>query len=166
MAYSADEFWRFSEEFYARPGVERACLSLQNRRGVDVNILMICIWLAGQHVEVVGPLLGEMDSAVINWRDVVVGPLRQVRKQLPRFVGKISDESRNSVKKAIRSAELAAERASQQRMIETLNKFPARATNIDTKELAAMSLRVYLRRHTPAPDVQDKVDIEFLVAAL
>jgi uncharacterized protein (TIGR02444 family) len=166
MAYSADEFWLFSEDFYSREGVERACLSLQNRRGLDVNIALVCFWLAAKHVELVGPMFGEMDSAVSNWRDTIVRSLQQCRKQLPRFVGRMSDEHRNSVKRAIKTAELEAERASQAKIVETLNKFPLRATNAQPKELAAVALRVYLRRFTPSPDQQDKADIDVLVGAL
>jgi len=166
MAYSAEEFWNFSDLVYAREGVERACLSLQNRRGMDVNIALICLWLASKHVEVVGPVFGEMDSAVSSWRDTIVRNLQQCRKQLPRFVGKMSDEHRNSVKKAIKAAEIEAERAAQAKIIDALSKFPLRATNAEPKELASVSLRVYLRRFAASPDTQDKADIDTLVACV
>ncbi len=32
-------FWNFSLEVYGGEGVARACLELQDRRGVDVNLL-------------------------------------------------------------------------------------------------------------------------------
>ena len=44
-AEAAASFWAFSLEFYARPGVAEACLALQDRHGLDVNILLLCCWL-------------------------------------------------------------------------------------------------------------------------
>ncbi len=166
MAYSAEEFWEFGKEFYARPGVERACMSLQHRRLADVNILLICLWLSGQQVELSGPLFGEIDSAVSNWRDTITRALQKCRKQLPQFVGRMPDEFRNAVKKAIKVAESEAERASQARMIDALNNFPIRPTSTEPRELATVSLRVYLRRLATTQDVQDKADIDALVAVL
>ncbi|MGE4220898.1 MAG: TIGR02444 family protein, partial [Alphaproteobacteria bacterium] len=38
--------WPFSLSVYARPGVAEACLALQARRGLDVNLLLWCGWRA------------------------------------------------------------------------------------------------------------------------
>ena len=43
---AADEFWQFSLEVYARPQVADLCLVLQDEHGFDVNILLLCLWLA------------------------------------------------------------------------------------------------------------------------
>ena len=38
-------FWNFSLRLYARAGVPDACLALQARHGIDVNLLFCCLWL-------------------------------------------------------------------------------------------------------------------------
>ena len=38
-------FWRFSLRTYRAPGVEAACLALQERCGADVNLLLFCGWV-------------------------------------------------------------------------------------------------------------------------
>ncbi|HEY9550471.1 MAG TPA: TIGR02444 family protein, partial [Kiloniellaceae bacterium] len=37
-------FWQFSGAVYARRGVAEACLALQQRHGLDVNLLLFCAW--------------------------------------------------------------------------------------------------------------------------
>ena len=39
-------FWKFSLAVYAAPGVPEECLAVQERYGVDVNVLLFCAWLA------------------------------------------------------------------------------------------------------------------------
>ena len=43
-------FWAFSLDVYGRPGVAPACLALQDRHGLDVNLLLFCCWAASQGV--------------------------------------------------------------------------------------------------------------------
>ena len=38
-------FWDFSVALYSKPGVGAACLGLQDRHEIDVNILMFCLWM-------------------------------------------------------------------------------------------------------------------------
>src|ERR1700738_5469821 len=40
---SAD-LWRFSCAFYAQPGVSEALLALQDRAGLDVNLILFALW--------------------------------------------------------------------------------------------------------------------------
>src|SRR5665213_163755 len=42
---AADSFWRFSQDFYALPGVAPACLALQDGHGRDVNLVLYGCWL-------------------------------------------------------------------------------------------------------------------------
>ena len=41
----AESFWSFSLTVYGRPGVEAACLELQDRFGADVNLALYCLWI-------------------------------------------------------------------------------------------------------------------------
>jgi uncharacterized protein (TIGR02444 family) len=70
-------FWAFSLAFYAQPGVMPACLALQDRHGVDVNLALLCCWV-GEPLDAAA--LAEADALVAEWRTQVVQPLRAVRR--------------------------------------------------------------------------------------
>src|SRR5260221_9331531 len=79
----ADEFWAFSLDLYAHPDVAAACLRLQDEQGLDVNLLLLCCWLARSG----RGRLGEGDLAAAEaraapWRRDIIGPLRAVRRAL------------------------------------------------------------------------------------
>jgi uncharacterized protein (TIGR02444 family) len=44
MPPSREEFWDFSLEIYATPGVKEACLEAQDCFGADVNLLLLLLW--------------------------------------------------------------------------------------------------------------------------
>lgn len=82
MEFPPCPFWDFSLQAYSSDGVAPACLNLQERHGIDVNILLYCVW-AGQ----VGNRLdhGHIESlagAVSEWHETVVLSLRRARKRL------------------------------------------------------------------------------------
>ena len=75
-------FWRFSLDFYQRPGVAAACLALQDRHRVDVNLLLLAIWLGtvGHRLDpAAGRYLGRLGA---HWQRPLVTPLRRVRRRL------------------------------------------------------------------------------------
>jgi len=78
-APARNPFWDFSLAVWGREAVAPACLALQARHGIDVNVLLFCGW-AGRR----GRALDEADlSALIEaaraWREAAVLPLRAVR---------------------------------------------------------------------------------------
>lgn len=79
-----DPFWRFSLRIYRLPGVEQACLGLQEHCGADVNLLLFCGWTGSQ-----GHMLGDaaLRAAVVRvarWQSEVIAPLRLARRGLKR----------------------------------------------------------------------------------
>ena len=44
MSAAAESFWDFSLALYGRPGVAPALIGLQDRLGLDVNMLLYCCW--------------------------------------------------------------------------------------------------------------------------
>ena len=75
------DLWDFAQRLYARPGVESACLHLQEV-GADVCLLLTAGWLGGRGVKlmsnqpdiVAGLLIGTV-AGVAVLRGVPVGPL-------------------------------------------------------------------------------------------
>ena len=62
-------FWRFSVKFYAVPGVAQACIELQDRAKVDVNILFFLLWNATQMRALGHAEVAELDRMIGAWRN-------------------------------------------------------------------------------------------------
>lgn len=112
--WPANPFWDFSLRLYGRIGVAPACLALQERHGVDVNVVLYCIWLGVER----GLTIDEADAtritqSVAAWNDDVVVRLRGLRTALRVDARgaerRLSDALRNDIKRA----ELDAERIEQ-----------------------------------------------------
>ncbi|MDH3663142.1 MAG: TIGR02444 family protein [Alphaproteobacteria bacterium] len=106
-------FWTFSVDLYDRPGVEAACLALQDRRGLNVNLLLFALWLADCGVALDQPTLARANAAVASWQAEIIDPLRGVRLQLR---DRIADADSDGIAgqwprqtKALRQAILAIE---------------------------------------------------------
>lgn len=78
-------FWNYSLWLYAQPGVSDACLRLQDEHGLDVNLVLFCIWsgLAGP-----GQLTRDELTAAMarggQWQSDVVEPIRNIRRTLKK----------------------------------------------------------------------------------
>ena len=74
-------FWNFSLEVYSKKAVSDACIALQEKCGVDVNILLFCCWTAS----VGHPVLAKHEVALLcrtaaDWNNDIVQKLRNIRK--------------------------------------------------------------------------------------
>ncbi len=76
--------WDFVSWAYAEPGVEKACLALQNRLGADVNMVLFCAWLAyrGTGTTHLARFLGAALKLSRDWQRNLVEPLRGCRENL------------------------------------------------------------------------------------
>lgn len=132
MLEGADALWAFSLRVYALPEVAEACLSLQDRYGIDVNLLLFCCW-AGRALDEAD--FDMADAAVATWRRDVVEPLRAVRRGL----SSVSSESARVVRRHVKDAELAAERVAQSLIVGAVPVLPGPAA-------PGLSVARYLRR--------------------
>src|ERR1700689_2436291 len=82
-------FWDFAVSLYDRPGVAPACLVLQDELGLDVNLILFCIWLADSGQDL-GPMRDRALDISRHWQ-AVIAPLRQSRRALKTLPG--SDEA-------------------------------------------------------------------------
>ena len=106
--------WSFALDIYARPGVSDACLLLQDRAGVDVNVLLLALYAAARRGMALGRHdLQNMDDAVAAWRQEVVGPLRAIRRRLKSGPKPAPDAAPEALRRHIKKAELQAEQIEQ-----------------------------------------------------
>lgn len=73
-------FWRFSIGVYQHEEVKKACLSFQEEQHVNVNVLLLCCWLAYAVDEISHPRLLEACHTIDDWHACVTKPLRTSRR--------------------------------------------------------------------------------------
>lgn len=156
---SANPLWAYSLRLYRRPGVAPACIALQDRSGVDVNVLLFCLW-AGANGRRLTPAAMRLAAGLSRvWTANVVVPLRETRRflkplALPNFRG------------AVARVELAAERVEQDlllRLAPRAVRGPGRRPA--APRLAAANLRAYARHWRRAARRNDIAALLLILAA-
>jgi uncharacterized protein (TIGR02444 family) len=94
---------------YNAPGVSEACLTLQERFGVDVTIVLWCCWLGRHGVRIGDDAIRRAETAVAPWRETAVAPLRALRRRLKQDIGGIRPVASGSFRETIKAAEIEAE---------------------------------------------------------
>jgi uncharacterized protein (TIGR02444 family) len=169
---SAEDFWTFSLDFYGKQNVAKACLSLQDRRDADVNLLLLSAYLASKGHVLDDTHLSIADGMTAGWRAAVLQQLRQVRRRLPKFAEEVPEEDRKNVKEKILEAELAAEQVAHRLIFKRLDDAPMPTDGGSARERAEKNLKLYMRRLLTqgggpgAPDERDLGDVGSIVAAL
>lgn len=100
---TATPLWDFALVLYGRPGVEAACLHLQDDAGVDVTELLWRCWLYHH-----GLVTGEAPEAVSRWQAEVTTPLRRLRRALKDEA--CHREGVAALRERLKASELDAER--------------------------------------------------------
>ncbi len=137
----AEEFWKFSLDFYARPGIEAACLALQDEHGRDVNIMLYLCWLglsARGRIDRDG--LARAEETMAPWRRAAIEPLRKARRDL----NPAERDGVAALYEAAKAIELAAERMGQQQLAALAPPPAPRAADALAADAAA-NLTIYLR---------------------
>jgi len=105
--------WDFALTFYAQPGVEQACLVLQDSAGVDVCELLVHGWLYQYGLQAAPSALAVEREAREHWQQSVTVVLRQLRRDLKPQAA--VNEGVAQLRKTLQQAELQAERENLQR---------------------------------------------------
>lgn len=80
--WPASAFWGFSLGLYGRPGVEAACLTLQDEHGLDVNLVLLAAWTACTGRRLAPPLARRLRVVGDDHQARIMQPMRQVRRAL------------------------------------------------------------------------------------
>ncbi|PJI48168.1 MAG: TIGR02444 family protein [Pseudomonas sp.] len=103
----SDDVWSYALKLYARPGVEAACLSLQDG-GADVCLVLASAWLGSAGVAFSQTRVNRLESTAREWREEVIAPLRSLRQRW-REVAK-RDTELAPLRERIKQLELEAEK--------------------------------------------------------
>ena len=101
------DLWSFALSTYARPGVEAACLRLQEQ-GADVCLLLCGAWLEQRGVALEPERMRTLQQLARPWQAQVIEPLRQLRVQWRAMVQQ--DEQLAALRERVKALELDAER--------------------------------------------------------
>ena len=98
-AFPQDDFWDFAE----------ACLHLQERHQVDVNLMLFCLWLgvSGRgRLDEAG--FARVHAEISPWHNEVVRHLRVLRKRLKGGFAGAPDELCERLRRRIAAIEITA----------------------------------------------------------
>lgn len=120
--YKQSAFWDYSIALYAVEDVAPACLSLQDRYGFDVNLVLFCLWYGSCKGKIPRKTLAEALKLSSHWSKMAVLPLRNVRTAIKKdtqqgLVPEAEDIAR--FRDQVKKLELKAEKI-QQQMLERL----------------------------------------------
>ncbi len=152
---AARELWTFSLAVYDRPAVATACLSLQDRQGLDVNLLLFCCWAGARGQKLTKTQLKRLVKSVAGWQQGVVLPLRAARRHLK---GERDDDAQDLRAKLLQ-LEIEAERQEQLRLARLL---PI-AAGAPEPRLAAANLLAYVTLAAEGPAPIDTADLASLL---
>ena len=147
-------FWQFSGSVYARRGVAEACLALQERHHLDVNLLLFCAWAGSNGRRLDGGDIGLLRSAARPWHDQVVAPLRAARRWL-KLQTSLPESLGEAFREEVKALELQAEMLEQLMLYQELEIAPGEGTPEDV----AANLWLYLTRYKPLPTDDDLADL-------
>ncbi len=145
MQRAPHAFWRWSLRVYRAPGVQAACLALQDGLGVDVNLLLLCGWQASRGASLDRRRLRQAIARVGGWQSQVVAPLRQARRAHKQLApaDAASAESAAALHKRLLGLELELEYAEQSMLADLAAGWPQPKRALAPRDAAAASLERY-----------------------
>ncbi len=130
--------WHFALKFYAQPGVETACLELQNRFGLSINRLIWSCWAAQQGIALAPDDF--LEAPAQQWQQQITVPLREVRYRVRQQ--RSEQQDLDACYQALRKAELACEQVELALLYAAVSE---RKPGAGGAELLDNNLRQYLK---------------------
>ncbi|MDF1736949.1 MAG: TIGR02444 family protein [Minwuia sp.] len=108
--FPPNDLWDYATRVYARGQARDACLALQDRHGLDVNVMLFCCWVASSGRGVFRDR--ELDlalQAVESWRDNVIRSLHDLKRHLKGDVRPAPKTLSDDLRRVVVESELHAE---------------------------------------------------------
>jgi uncharacterized protein (TIGR02444 family) len=162
MSATVESFWNFSLALYGRPGVAPALIALQDRLGLDVNILLYCCWAGSEGRSLTVADLAAIEAVVEPWQAEVVRPLRSLRRRLKGGFGALPADRVEAYRKRLNELEIEGERIAQEAMAAAPR---GRSGPAPVVGWVAGNLQAYLELRRVAIGTSDDADLRAVVQA-
>lgn len=154
-------FRSFSHAVYSAPGVAEECLEMQDRHGVDVNILLFCAFASVvRKVALSADDIADIERHVAGLREGVIAPLRYCRRALKQGIAALDSSQRNAaedLRTQVKEIELAAEHFEQDLLVGWLAK-SRHSARADVRVAPRMNIEVLLSFHGSGAPYPEKLD--------
>ena len=136
-----EAFWRFSLYFYELPAVAQALLALQDRDGLDINLILFALWfgISGRG-RLDSDALTAAERAIGKIRAEIVEPLRSLRRKLKEH----PDSDVQRLREGIKALELEGEKLVQTRLARFAGSALGEISAEDRRATAVANLILYL----------------------
>ncbi len=165
MRHEPNAFWRYSLRAYRLPGVEAACLALQDRWGTDTNLLLFCCWLGSAGHPLDKRLVRRAMAAVARLQADVIQPLRRARRTLKTAPLGLPSAWSTDLRKRIGAVELDLEYLEQCALAGLAQQLPRPAPRQVPRAAAQASLLRYLALLDVPPEAIEREQIAALLEA-
>ncbi len=151
-------FQEFSASLIRKPGVADACLFVRDRYGLNVNLILFCVWVADGGS---GSLSIEAATAVVrriaDWEQQVVEPLRDIHRACRHEPLGIPEFLLHTFEPHIETAGVEADRVEQLVLADFVQSMPVAGADDGRDErakTAVRSLKAYLSVLEIEPDAR------------
>ena len=169
--YAFNQLWAFSLDRYGRDGVSDACLKLQDRLHADVNIVLLCLWMAQDGRQLAPDTLREIvDGAAGAWHRDVVVPIRTARKAMKGRTAGDDGANVEATRDRVKAVEIACEKLEQQLLAEAVDEQRAASPDqpaplAERRALARNNLTAYVGLIAPDAHQSSGALIETLASS-
>ncbi|MBL4905931.1 MAG: TIGR02444 family protein [Sneathiella sp.] len=155
------DLWDFAIKLYSEDAVSEACLALQDRMKIDVNLLLFCVWVAASGRETLTEQeLEEGIASASGWQSNVVDPLRAMRRYLRSPENNIDNRLASDLRRIISDSEIYSERLELQMLGKLIDR-PVTSSfgGKECADAAAENLLSYMSRVTDRLEDEDRKDL-------
>jgi uncharacterized protein (TIGR02444 family) len=157
-------FWAYSLALYDRPGISAALIRLQDRHGLDVNLLLLCCFAGALGFGALSKAeLSQIDRAIGPWRAGVIQPLRALRRALKASPLRALESDGGALRRQVSQAELLGERRAQAMLAHWLAKRGRGTAALPAADIA-LALERYAGFAGPRLDNSGRADLARLCA--
>jgi uncharacterized protein (TIGR02444 family) len=146
---NTNPFKGFALELYRRPGVADACLELQDRHDLDVNVVLFAAFVGAVRRQTL--TIADLDlvhDRVDAWHQQVVRPLRAVRRRLKTGPAPAPDEATGALRRELTQLEIEAEMIELEQLAALIPELRSAGSTSSVAECATAAIETVIRAHT------------------
>lgn len=168
MTTREDRFQRFALDVYRADGVSLAAVLLQDRCGVDVNVLLLAAFVGSARGASFGRAEAECARArTQQWQHEVVRPLRALRKRLKDGPAPVPTPATAALRDQVKAAELDAEMIELNELSEFASCLDASPAPGDAAERATAAMLAVVRLSAARePSADERKAITIIASAV